>query len=538
MKKKFTVHIMKKTEKVSIKPLYTITDTFLDPIVYPAHFCTDKTGRVALTVDLVFDIIDKVESASRKDFKLKQRFYSEWSTYITFQDNVVVTKDDEFDKDELKQNKVDQKPHTPILNERSIKVLDLASFIYSHYNNYGQNIDYEFEDDVDTNVDANVDDRSSKYFSIGRNAFIKQNPKLIGTVKRLLSANFDTAADPIFECGEKDDFAIFTRAFALFSMSAKSHERISISIIQNQMSPPTSKRKYRIYSHYPDYITDGTLAGTTRAIKKIKKVVDAGVNVHVVTAHETLDVSIYKNENLLVDGIDRSRNPSLNTEITTSDLWNYISDYLYPEQERPDVVPIILTEYGDSSDSETPTSHAMLSLSGSHGMDDDEIIERTEMKLQQLAELWDKITLCVNNQSDFEERIWMPAVQNNESMAMHLKSGNCTFGNLLKNDDSSLVWNEEGISYLADFFRHFLIFLGEKKLEESLIGGIFKHLKMFNEIKNAESKQQPLYKINNKRTKQPETDEELKKQADSFGDKKSLYRKIISALFTQLCTLA
>ena len=157
MKKKFTVHIMKKTEKVSIKPLYTITDTFLDPIVYPAHFCTDKTGRVVLTVDLVFDIIDKVTSALRKDLKLSPRFYAELSTYITFQDNVVVTKDGEFDKEELKQNKDDQKPHTPILNVTSTKVCDLGSFIYNHYNTDGQNIDDEFEDDVDANVDANVD---------------------------------------------------------------------------------------------------------------------------------------------------------------------------------------------------------------------------------------------------------------------------------------------------------------------------------------------------------------------------------------------
>lgn len=541
MKKKFTVHIMKKTEKVSIKPLYTITDAFLDPTTHPKHFFTDKRGKVVCSADLIHTIIAKAEATVRTNEKLRQPFYSAWVNYITFKDSVVTTKDTEYDPDELQQQKNDQKPHNPVLDTTTIDACQLSSFVIDHYNISGQNIDDYFEKGLDAEDQLekglDVEDRSKRYFSIGRDAFIKQSPKLIATVKKLLCANFNTAANPIFECGELDDFAVFARVFTLYSISAKSHERISIPLL-HEVSPLICKREFKKHTHYPDYITDGTLSSSARAIDQNKAVMDAGVNVHVVTAHETLDASIYQNEAHWVDGIDRLRKTYLNTEITVSDLLSYISDYLYPEQQRPDVKPITLTDYGDSSDSDELTNHTGLRLSDSQNVEDDEIITNMERKQQQISKLWDRITLCINNQSDFEERIWMPAIQNDESMAIYLKSGNCTFGNLLKNDDSSLTWNKEGVSYLADFFRHFLIFLGEKKLEKSLIGGIFKHLKMFNEIKSAENKQQPLYKINDNRTKEPTTDEELKTQADSFRKDHSLYRKIISALFTQLCTLA
>ena len=170
------------------------------------------------------------------------------------------------------------------------------------------------------------------------------------------------------------------------------------------------------------------------------------------------------------------------------------------------------------------------------------------MKLQLLAKLWKEITLCINNQSDFEKRIWLPAVQNNPIFSSKLTRKYCTYYQLLIND-------QEGWSYLADSFRHFFIFLTEKQLDPSITRSIYLHLWQFYKLQlETTNTWKPLF--DDEPADQDELHKFLKDKANSLqhnnkktkkagnvlsdeGDKgQALYLQVISALFTQLRTLA
>ena len=541
---KFTIHVIKSNEALTDKKApksspYEVTDTLLDLTANTEYFLTNKKGKVFCNDGLVYKIVGDADLILRTNFKLYKPFFSILNYYIKFEDNIIITEDKEYGKEELKGG---HETHKSILTRTSSKACDLVAFVINHYRVSGYNIDREF----DAQENEYTSSSSRKYFSIGRDAFIKQSPKAIEYVKNLLNGNFDTAADPVFECDEKDGFAVFTRALTLYSMSSKAHKLISTHLI-SESSPFNVRRTSRGYTHYPDYITDGTLSSETRTITRNQGVMDAGVNVHVVTAHETPNEDMYKNDESLADEIDHCReHDDQNLEITKFDLLEHISDYLYPERERPIVNSTVLIDYESSSNSEELTKHAMLSLSDNSNAMNENMIESVEKANQRISALLDAIVCNVKNQSDFETKIWIPAIQNNPNFKAKLTRKYSAYYTLLTKDPA-------GWSYLSDFFRHFFIFLTEKQLDPSITQCIYLHLWKFYTLQfKTQNTWRPLF--DGEPEYRDEMPEFLRKKANSLQHRstkkaespssdehdagQSLYLQVISALFTQLCTLA
>lgn len=114
-------------------------------------------------------------------------------------------------------------------------------------------------------------------------------------------------------------------------------------------------------------------------------------------------------------------------------------------------------------------------MSGTLNVGNEEAIEHNEKELQRRSKLLEDIKCCVYKQSEFERVVWLPAIQNNPNFSAKLTRKYCPYYQLLINDP-------EGWSYLADFFRHFFIFLTEKQLDPSITQCIYLHLWQFYKL--------------------------------------------------------